>query len=178
MHPNLSLATTLAKARLEEIVKQQQTELLNSNEVRDSTQFDRCEEVNVDTVGHRTKPCRSEDIQPPAVRYERQCIICSGHSHPRTDCLARAPKRFNCGLKGHFGKVRLKRTSPSNKRKARVSSVQKDTGESFLGIVEAPGAKARYVEVLVKAVPVFAKVDSGAEVSVTRASFPGRPTSL
>ncbi|KAL3186106.1 hypothetical protein MRX96_028231 [Rhipicephalus microplus] len=117
MEPKLSHATGLAKARLKETVQQQQAELRNSNEVRDSTQYNPCEEVNVDATCHRTKPRRSEDTRPPAVCYERQCIFCGGHSHPRTDCPARAQKCFNCGVKGHFGKVFLKGTSPSNKRK-------------------------------------------------------------
>ncbi|KAL3225370.1 hypothetical protein MRX96_049237 [Rhipicephalus microplus] len=108
---------SLAKARLKQTVQQQQAELRNSNKVRDSTQCNPCEEVNVDAVGHRTKRRRSEDTRPPAVRYERQCIFCGGHLHPRTDCPARAQKCFNCGVKGHFGKFCLKGTSPSNKRK-------------------------------------------------------------
>nr|XP_037288730.1 uncharacterized protein LOC119181582 [Rhipicephalus microplus] len=117
MNPKLSLAAALAKARLKETVQQQQAELRNSNEVRDSTQSNPCEEVNVDAVGHRTKPHRSEDSSLPAVRYERRCIFCGGHSHTRTDCAARAQKCFNCSVTGHFGKVCLKGPSPSNKRK-------------------------------------------------------------
>ncbi|KAL3207786.1 hypothetical protein MRX96_039517 [Rhipicephalus microplus] len=61
MDAKLSLATALAKSRLKETVQQQQAELRNSNEVRDSTQSNPYEEVNVDAVGHRTKPRRSED---------------------------------------------------------------------------------------------------------------------
>ncbi|KAL3190543.1 hypothetical protein MRX96_020054 [Rhipicephalus microplus] len=115
MYPQLSLATALAKARLKETGQQQQAGLRNSNEVRGSTHSSTCKEVNVDTVGHRTKLRRSEDIRPPAVHYARQRIVCGGHSHPRIDCPARAQKCFNCGVKGHFGKVCLKGFSPSNK---------------------------------------------------------------
>ncbi|KAL3189838.1 hypothetical protein MRX96_020860 [Rhipicephalus microplus] len=59
MDPKQSLAKALAKARLKKTVQQQQAELRNSNDVRDSTQFNPCEEANVDAVGHRTKPRRS-----------------------------------------------------------------------------------------------------------------------
>ncbi|XP_075748105.1 uncharacterized protein LOC142814048 [Rhipicephalus microplus] len=114
--PKLSLATALGKARLKKTVQQQEVELRNSNEVCDRTQFNPCEEVNADAVGHRTKPRRSEDTRLPAVRYERQCIFCGGHYHPRTDCPARAQKCLNGGVKEHFAKVCLKGTSPSNKR--------------------------------------------------------------
>ncbi|XP_075726283.1 uncharacterized protein LOC142767980 isoform X1 [Rhipicephalus microplus] len=117
MDPKLSLVTAIVKARLKETVQQQQAELRNFNEVRDCTQSNPWEEVNVDAVGHRTKPCRTEGTRPPAVRYERQCIFCGGHSHPKTDCTTTAQKSFDCGEKGHFGKVCLKRTSPSNRRK-------------------------------------------------------------
>ncbi|XP_075726540.1 uncharacterized protein LOC142768447 [Rhipicephalus microplus] len=146
MSPKLSLAKAQAKARQKETAQQQQAELRISNEVRDSTQPNQFEEINVEAVGHRMKPRRSEDTRPPEVRYERQCIICGGHSHPRTDCAARAQKCFKRGVMGHFRNVCLKGTSPSKKRKVRVSSVQSDTAEILLDAVEAPGAKARYVQ--------------------------------
>nr|XP_037285023.1 uncharacterized protein LOC119177945 [Rhipicephalus microplus] len=104
MDPELSLATALVKARLKETVQQQQAELRNSNEVHDSTQFNLCQEVSVETMGHRMKPCHSEDTRPPALRFERQCIFCGGHSRARTDCPARAQECFNCVVKGRFGK--------------------------------------------------------------------------
>ncbi|KAL3206749.1 hypothetical protein MRX96_052778 [Rhipicephalus microplus] len=56
MNPKLYLATALAMARLKETVQQQQAELRHFKEVCDSTQSNPCEEVNVEAVGHRTKP--------------------------------------------------------------------------------------------------------------------------
>ncbi|XP_077541019.1 uncharacterized protein LOC144153245 [Haemaphysalis longicornis] len=178
MDPKLSLATDLEKARLKETVQKQQAQLRNSNEAHDNTPCKPCAYVNVDAVAHRRKLHRSEDSRPKAVCSERQCIFCGGHSHQRTDCPARAQTCFNYDVRGHIGKVCLKGTSPYNQRKVRVSSVQKYTGEIFLGAVEAPVGMARYVQLLDNAVPVFAKVDSGEEVSVIPASFPGLPTSL
>ncbi|XP_070381681.1 uncharacterized protein [Dermacentor albipictus] len=178
MDPKLSLATALARARLKETVQQQQEELRNCNEVHKYTPCKPCEDVNVDAVGYHRKPQRSKETRPTSARSEGPCIFCGGNSHPRTACPARGQRCFNCGLKGHFGKACLKGTSPGYQRKVQVSSVQKDSGEVFLGAVEAPRAKARYVQVLLNSVPVFAKVDSGAEVSVVPASFPGLPTSL
>ncbi|XP_077548214.1 uncharacterized protein LOC144161027 [Haemaphysalis longicornis] len=131
MNPKQSLATALAKARLKETVRQQPAELRSSKKVRGNTPCKPCDNGNVDAVGHRTKPHRSEDTRPPAVRSERQCIFCGGHSYLRTDCPAREQKCFNCGTKAHFGKVCLKGTSPSNQRKVAVSFVQKDNGEIY-----------------------------------------------
>ncbi|XP_077548057.1 uncharacterized protein LOC144160752 [Haemaphysalis longicornis] len=178
MDRKLSVATALAKGRLKETVKQQQAELRNFNEVRDNTPYNPCDDVNVDAVTRCRKPHRSEEPRPTPARSEGQCIFCGGHSHPRTKCPARTHKCFNCGVKGHFDKVCLKGTSPGYQRKVRVSSVQNETGEVFLGEVEAPGAEARYVQVLVNAVPVFAKVDTDADMSVIPASFPGLPMRL
>ncbi|XP_077561635.1 uncharacterized protein LOC144177925 [Haemaphysalis longicornis] len=165
MDPKLYFAAPLAKARLKETVLHQQAELRNFNEVRDNTPCKPCDDVNVDAVARCRKPHRSEEPRPRAPpRSGGQCIFCGGHSHPKTECPARTHKCFNCGVKEHFGKVCLKGTSPGYQRKVRVSSVEKDTGEIFPVEVEATGAKACYVQVLVNAVSVFAKVDSGAEV--------------
>lgn len=117
MDPKLSLATALAKARLKETVQQQQAELRNFNEVRDNTPCKPCDDVNVDAVARCRKPHRSEEPRPSPARSEGQCIFCGGHSHPRTECPARTHKCFNCGVKGHFGKVCLKGTSPGYQRK-------------------------------------------------------------
>ncbi|XP_077547983.1 uncharacterized protein LOC144160623 [Haemaphysalis longicornis] len=131
MDPTLSLATALVKARLKETVQQQQAELRNFNEVRNNTPCKACDDVNVDAVARCRKPHRSKEPMPTPAHPKGQCIFCGGHLHPTTECPARTHKRFNCGVKGHFGKVFLQGTNPGYQRKVRVSSVQKDTRKFF-----------------------------------------------
>ncbi|CAN7940267.1 unnamed protein product, partial [Ixodes pacificus] len=57
-------------------------------------------------------------------------------------------------------------------------SVQQETGELFLGAINVPDAKARYVQITLNSVPVFAKIDSGAEATLVPSTFPGMPPRL
>lgn len=71
----------------------------------------------------------------------------------------------------------VKRHRFHRKRYACRQSGRKQEKSSWI-LSEGTGCKARYVKVEVNSMPVFAKVDRGAEVCVLPAKFPGIPTKL
>ncbi|XP_070377458.1 uncharacterized protein [Dermacentor albipictus] len=166
MDPQLTLATALAKARLKETVRQQQQSLRPEGVHIGSPPELQDQGAIVDAVGHQKHPQHKE----------RRCPYCVGDAHPRSTCPAKASKCHYCGNEGHFAKACLKKVG-SAQRKVRVWAVEHGTGETFVGAIDAAG-KARYVQVLINSVPILAKVDSGAEVSVLPSTFPGLPTHL
>lgn len=62
-------------------------------------------------------------------------------------------------------------------KKVRVSAVKPDTGDTFVGAIDTE-RKARYAQVVINTVRIFAKVDSRAEVFVVPSTFPGLATHL
>lgn len=166
MDPQLTLASALAKARLKETVRQQQ-QCLRPEGVHSGSPPELQEQgTSVDAVMHQKRPQQNQG----------RCFYCDGNAHPRSACPAKSSKCHNCGNKGHFAKACLKKRV-SSQRKVRVCAVQPDTGKTVVGAIDADG-KARYVQVTINAVPIVAKVDSGAEVSVLPPTFPGLPTHL
>ncbi|XP_042146534.1 uncharacterized protein LOC121835999 [Ixodes scapularis] len=176
MDAKLTLSSALAKARLKEVVHQQQREL-RSGEPGQQACSSTKEDLNVDAVSRRRDAPRRKVYGSETSHRDKQCSFCGGDQHPRSVCPARAQKCFNCHTKGHFSRA-CRKESASSPRKVQVSSVQQETGELFLGAINVPDAKARYVQITLNSVPVFAKVDSGAEATLVPSTFPGIPFRL
>ncbi|KAL3217468.1 hypothetical protein MRX96_050992 [Rhipicephalus microplus] len=154
MDPQLTLASALGKARLKETMRQQQ-------------QCPRPEGVHSGSPPELQKQGTTVDAVMHQVRQQQilgRCFYCDGNAHPRSACPAKSSKCHNCDNKGHFAKACLEKMV-SSQRKVRVSAFQLDTGKTFVGAIDAD-RKARYVHVTINAVPIVAKVNSGAGVSV------------
>ncbi|XP_075556582.1 uncharacterized protein LOC142588639 [Dermacentor variabilis] len=99
MDPQLTLATALAKARLEETVRQQQQSLRPEGAHIGSPPELQDQGAIVDAVGHQKRPQHKEG----------RCPYCIGDAHTRSTCPAKASKCHYCGNKGHFAKACLQR---------------------------------------------------------------------
>lgn len=162
----LTLASALAKARQKESVRQQQ-QLLQASE---RTSMVKMENTLLDAVA-RTKDGKNKNRARPsnaAKTSSPTCGYCGGAPHPRSSCPAKAEKCSKCKTKGHYARVCRKFASKD------VSTLEQRTSGLFLGTVSQP-ADAQHdiklVEVDINGVPLVAKIDTGAQVSVVPATF-------
>lgn len=183
MDATLTLASALAKARLKESVQRQQKELRSgSTELSEAVSSS----AEVDAVrregkphGHRPRTKNSERVGHNA-NSAPKCSTCGRGPHSRSSCPARGAVCHKCGNRGHFAAV----CSTKQLRASKVDASSFETGtrtanrRNFVCSLGVTSAKARTVEVSINDTVVSAKIDTGAEVSVVPASFPGLPGQL
>lgn len=175
MDASLTLASALAKARLKETVHRQQQQLRDaSNEATAAGNLDAVRKQGQPT--ERDGPPRRFTSQATG-RDGGKCSFCGKDPHARTACPARSTKCSYCRSTGHFAAVCRKKAA-AYPRKVRLSCLQKNNDAYFVGSVSGAGSNARFIQVFINETPVFAKVDSGAEVSVVPSTFPGLPSRL
>ncbi|XP_075726431.1 uncharacterized protein LOC142768344 [Rhipicephalus microplus] len=193
MDANLTLASALAKARLKETVQRQQQQLRETSDEPSAAPAS-----NLDAVNKQRQPRKNSSGQrsgtssrtsAPVTQGQRtrpqsyrpltyiSCPNCGQGEHPRTSCPARAAKCNYCGCSGHFAVV-CRKKSAGERKKVPISSLHMEKGAYFLGAVNGEHSNSRYAQVIINGTPVFAKLDSGAEVSVVPSTFPGLPTKL
>lgn len=71
-----------------------------------------------------------------------------------------------------------RKKAAGERKKVPISSLHMEKGAYFVGAVNGEHSNSRYAQVIINGTPVFAKLDSGAEVSVVPSTFPGLPTKL
>ncbi|XP_064476235.1 uncharacterized protein K02A2.6-like [Ornithodoros turicata] len=186
MDSSLTLQSALTKARLKEAVVKQQSELGKKDLVADTVGCDcRCskpaltEEFATDLVSRQEKRDRR------GVDSRHSCAHC-GYRHPQRPCPARNKECLKCCRVGHFAKMchtslpQWGKPGPRDYRRNFVSEVTLPENDFFLGTVamQTPAPVTREVEVRVNDVPLLAKIDSGADVTVVGSGFPGLPDLL
>ncbi|XP_064469765.1 uncharacterized protein K02A2.6-like [Ornithodoros turicata] len=186
MDSSLTLQSALTKARLKEAVVKQQSELGKKDLVADTVGCDcRCskpaltEEFATDLVSRQEKRDRR------GVDSRHSCAHC-GYRHPQRPCPARNKECLKCCRVGHFAKMchtslpQWEKPGPRDYRRNFVSEVTLPENDFFLGTVamQTPAPVTREVEVRVNDVPLLAKIDSGADVTVVGSGFPGLPDLL
>ncbi|KAL3181310.1 hypothetical protein MRX96_008806 [Rhipicephalus microplus] len=193
MDANLTLASALAKARLKETVQRQQQQLRETSDEHSAAPARNLDAVNKErpprnnssgqrsgtssrtsapvTQGQRTR------IQSYRPLTSSSCPNCSQGEHPRTSSPARAAKCNYCGCSGHFAVVCRKKAA-GERKKVQLSSLHMEKGAYFVGAVNGEHSNSRYAQVIINSTSVFAKLDSGAEVSVVPSTFPRLPTKL
>ncbi|KAL3202166.1 hypothetical protein MRX96_012138 [Rhipicephalus microplus] len=193
MDANLTLVSALAKARLKETVQRQQQQLRETSDEPSAAPAS-----NLDAVNKQRQPRKNSSGQrsgtssrtsAPVTQGQRtrpqsyrpltsgSCPNCGQGEHPRTSCPARAAKCNYCGCSGHFAVV-CRKKSAGERKKVPISSLHMEKGAYFVGAVNGEHSNSRYAQVIINGTPVFAKLDSGAKVSVVPSTFPGLPTKL
>ncbi|CAN8015534.1 unnamed protein product [Ixodes persulcatus] len=171
MDADLTLATVLAKARLKETVHQEQQEVRLEAGVNSVIS---AAETEVDFIAK--KPSSAQGVATPRQGSGQRCLFCGQASHPRSACPAKSVKCHHSIVEGHFSVVCHKKAVIP--KKVRLSSLQTYNRVHILGSVCNDFAKARFIQVSHNGTPVFAKVGTGAEVSVVSSTFSGIPARL